>query len=395
MFNIIYFIAGIIGYIWAIVGVIFLAIIVSDRLVRLAKKYRINCAKNFDITNLTLIDQSFDTADSFEHCEWYPEYKKEATQVFFNPTWSPYTYWKSKSRSGKYINVVKGLRQTWQVKTLEDKHSSNIFCFGGSTMWGWGARDNYTIASILSKLCNQQQAKGRVKITNYSQLGYVSTQCVIDLFLQLQKNKIPDVVIFYDGLNDIFSAYQACAAGLAQNEFNRKFEFESTFNKKLLKQIVAQSPTVNYLKELVIGSPKVTSQVRPDRLIISLIDAYKRNVNIVTALGKQYGFKALFYWQPVLFTKQHLTPFESQLYENHKFWEDFYYRTEVMLRNKTMMPENFHNISTIFSEYSAPLYIDPWHVNENGNTLIAERMFEDLREQIMLPDELPQSLSMA
>ncbi|MBC8457124.1 MAG: hypothetical protein H8D67_03910, partial [Deltaproteobacteria bacterium] len=50
-------------------------------------------------------------------------------------------------------------------------------------------------------------------------------QEVIDLFLQLQKGNIPNIVIFYDGINDTFSAFQNGISGIPQNEWNRKKEF--------------------------------------------------------------------------------------------------------------------------------------------------------------------------
>ena len=57
----------------------------------------------------------------------------------------------------------------------------------------------------------------KVEITNFGQSGRVSTQEVIDLFLQLQKSNTPNIVIFYDGINDTFSAFQNGISGVPQN----------------------------------------------------------------------------------------------------------------------------------------------------------------------------------
>jgi hypothetical protein len=59
-------------------------------------------------------------------------------------------------------------------------------------------------------------------------MGWVSTQSVIMLLRQLQHGNIPDVVVFYDGVNDTYAAYQQGFAGWPQNELNRVTEFNVT-----------------------------------------------------------------------------------------------------------------------------------------------------------------------
>ena len=55
---------------------------------------------------------------------------------------------------------------------------------------------------------------------------------MMELFLQLREGNIPDLVVFYDGVNDVFSAYQQGKAGIPQNENNREKEFNSIRSKK-------------------------------------------------------------------------------------------------------------------------------------------------------------------
>lgn len=90
-------------------------------------------------------------------------------------------------------------------------------------MWGSGARDSFTIPSLLSQILSEHGIS--IHVVNYGESGFVSTQEVIALMLQLKKGNIPDVVMFYDGVNDTFSAFQHGIAGIPQNEFNRFREF--------------------------------------------------------------------------------------------------------------------------------------------------------------------------
>src|SRR5262249_6342036 len=60
---------------------------------------------------------------------------------------------------------------------------------------------------------------------NVGQSGYVSTQEVIELSLQIRNGNIPDVAIFYDGINDTDAAFQHGVAGVPPKEINREGEF--------------------------------------------------------------------------------------------------------------------------------------------------------------------------
>ena len=90
-----------------------------------------------------------------------------------------------------------GLRATWNPPPRDGADAPppvRVFTFGGSTMWGWGARDDYTIASYLSKLLYE---KGyRAEVTNYGQIAYVSTQETIALLRCVQRGDVPDIVLF-------------------------------------------------------------------------------------------------------------------------------------------------------------------------------------------------------
>ena len=95
---------------------------------------------------------------------------------------------------------------------------------GGSSLWGFGARDNETIPSLLAR--DLDQRGWRVDLKNLSEIGYVSTQELIALFRELQAGYRPDVVIFYDGVNDTTAALLLEGeAGLTTNEVNRRQEF--------------------------------------------------------------------------------------------------------------------------------------------------------------------------
>ncbi|MGB1287006.1 MAG: hypothetical protein ACPG7F_10770, partial [Aggregatilineales bacterium] len=68
-----------------------------------------------------------------------------AEQTLTRVTWLPYVYWRMDEYDGKYINISpEGIRYTPDY-SADNPAAQTIYFFGGSTMWGEGARDAYTI----------------------------------------------------------------------------------------------------------------------------------------------------------------------------------------------------------------------------------------------------------
>ncbi len=174
-----------------------------------------------DRWNDSLAERHRVIADTYGDAAWINDYREEFRRAYI-AQWRSYVYWRRTPYHGNYINVdANGLRLTTSTEGAGKASGTplKVFMFGGSTMWGVGARDAFTIPSIVAR---ELQQKGvAVEVVNFGESGYVSTQEVITLLLQLQKGERPALVVFYDGVNDIFSAYQQRMAGLPQNEFNR------------------------------------------------------------------------------------------------------------------------------------------------------------------------------
>jgi len=337
-------------------------------------------------------------ADTYADQSWVENYYDEYGRV--KSQWKPYVYWRRIPYRGEYINIdPDGIRLTTGTdpSPKEASTSPKIFMFGGSTLWGWGARDASTIPSLLAK---ELRSKGVVsEITNFGEAGYVSTQEVITLLLQLQKGNIPDLVVFYDGINDTFSAFQHHAAGLPQNELNRVKEFNLSQAEKfqertriVFQDLTRNLSTVRFLQRLFgrsvvlgeTGSVATASRLNlaPHRgsLAQEVLDTYIGNIELVRALGEYYGFKYLFYWQPTLFQKVHLTNYEREQRDAVHF-EQFFQKTYEVVRRSRLADKreyNFRDLSLVFADVREPIYVDWSHPGERGNELIVKRMVEDV-----------------
>jgi len=353
-------------------------------------------------------------ADTYTDAAWAAKYYKEIDAFEQGKTmrWQPYVYWRRKPRNGEYINITpEGLRKTNNYIDPEATGSATkVFIFGGSTIWGLGADDDHTIPSIFAK---EAKSKGiNSEVINFGQYAYVSTQGVIELMLQLQKGNIPDAVIFYDGVNDTFGAFQLGVPGLPFDEIRREKEFNLLSSSELktlaVKAEINKLSTTRFLdgalkkfnfrRDNFQSIPLQYEKPITDRktLARAVIERYFNNIRLVQALSEYYGFSCLFYWQPVIYLKQHLTEYERNSMEldfNYPGMKEFYLETYAFLRQhaqslkkNNLSPQfpNFHDISSIFDDIRDPIFVDFNHMGERGNSLIAERMLEDF---IHLPKE--------
>ena len=381
--------------IWTIVGITLLVFLLLESFLSLTFRVR----ESFSKSSTAFVD-SRANADAYQDRSWAASYYEEFERSQI-AQWKPYVYWRQQPYQGKYINITEnGLRFTPDPLITHQSGTPplRIFMFGGSTLWGTGARDSMTIPAILAtELAN----KGiTAEVTNFGESGYVNTQEFIGLLLELQKEKIPDLVIFYDGVNDTFSAYQQGVAGVPQNEFNRVTEFNllTPANRAKLwfvafRNTLHDLSTVKFLEGLfrrlgvipqrgaVSASAVVSSQVDHDALAHDVVANYKNSIKMVNALANQYGFKGFFYWQPTIFQKIHLTEYESWWRQDGRPMELFFLKTYALAQQSIGTHETHsqvRDLSLIFSNVREPLYVDWCHLAELGNTLIAKKMASDV-----------------
>lgn len=317
--------------------------------------------------------------------EYFQEYKK------LNIRLAPFYEWRKMGYRGKHINISPdGIRRTWNPDFSNKDLVKTVFCFGGSTLWGYGARDDFTIASLLSKKLNRKGA--RYRVINYGEPAYTSTQEVIYFILLLKEGKIPDYAIFFDGVNDIYAAYQNGKTGVVQNVgMNRKKLKMSLF--ELMREQVSEIInndflTYKTLKKMTTPAPKgggiegvVGSHYNKQELTVlaeNIVADYQKNMEVVKSLAKSYGFRYFFVWQPMIFNTNSLTE-EERSYHN---WKDekmvfLHQKVESIIKKKKY--DHFYNFSSIFDHKQKTMYIDFAHLSEEGNEVPAEALYQILQ----------------
>jgi hypothetical protein len=340
--------------------------------------------------------------------DWYESY-----MVDFNATraskWKPFVYFsRFPSYSGRYINIDSAGRRVTPQPSTPAVPRARVFFFGGSTMWGTSQRDSMTIpAEAARRLQTIAGPEQRIEVTNFGENGYVLMQEVIELMLQLRKGNVPDVVVFFDGINDAGATVQWGEGGNTQNEIKRVSEFamgrklDRTGAERGIRRdlralgLLAMTSTEQFellqkLKSMVPAEPR--SFVSADAGARSTVHYYAANVRLIEALKDEYGFTPIYVWQPAVHTTaKRLTRFEERLMHGIKAdpfnnrLREVHFAIPPML--DTIMPRlapgRFVNAANLFKGDTAHIYVDRvGHNSEEAIPTIVDSFWPVLQTQV-------------
>ena len=323
--------------------------------------------------------------------------------------YEPYTIWDRRYYPGELISIDHGgFRRTTNNSDFED--ALKVWVFGGSTAWGEGAPDEETIPSHLARLMNAWGVDTTVK--NLGERGYVSTQEVVFLYRELQAGRRPDVVVFYDGINDAAAASnwpEVPGSHVSLHRIRDRFQFGEVPSER--RQEFVRTLGIYKASRIVLDRMEArerSARLRQDDADIGTtprfldanfrflggqaVDVWLANHALVAALGDEFGFTALFALQPSLWTDgKPLHVSEKRILAEHL---EIRAMTHIMATRAEMsaiveerrmdgtLPSNVHNLTEVFSTAAEPVYIDYVHTAGPGYRIVAEALFEWLREHL-------------
>jgi len=352
---------------WVSTGVFVIGIVLVGSLIVL----------NSWIVNLTGINDSLRGGLDYRELTFYDDGNAPAASEFWSEQaqtsvrWSPYTYWVLAEFDGEFINIgADGLRFT------PDYGGENeIFVFGGSTVWGEGARDEYTIPGQIARLLNEND--NPQQIVNYGQTGYVSSQDLIWFQRQLTRGNVPDVAIFYQGFNDVLSSWGAGYVGVTLQEDMRLNDSEAG------RRLRAGQPVLQ-LPGLSLNSYDMSEAGVIEATPESIADFWLANVEMTQAMADAYDVDVLFVWQPAIIFKDTLSESEQAIYqrtdEERPGIFDLYREVDAIVQERVESGEydNIIILSELFADNSEPIFHDLVHITEIGNGIVAEAILPHL-----------------
>lgn len=313
------------------------------------------------------------------------DYAADLFREFFGEVrvaWSAHAGWRMQPFSGRFHTIDEdGFRVTPPPDNADPDNSNavKIACYGGSTILGMGARDAGTVPAFL-----WQRLGPDAVVTNRGQLAHTLTQEVATLCEDLRQGRVPDVAVFFDGLNDVMTAEHAGRDGAVWQETNRHAEFNllqpyraSDLRRYSLRAWLPRTTAALGLGDRPTDDAALLSGTDVNAVADAIVERYFNNLRIVEALAETWGFRAVFCWQPVITAKRHLTAYEQTFAAKADTpvfravygpgGTDGRFATDPRVSNHP----NVVDLSAALAGVEEGVYYDEHHLSERGNARIA------------------------
>jgi len=298
---------------------------------------------------------------------------------------NPWTTFMLSPVAGRYLNVLQGPILNHRAVTGAgaapvSEPRIRIWCFGGSTLYGFGVPDSQTIPSHLQRILNEYEKLGPVEVVNFGQPYWFSSVEVAAYNSLLQSERRPDAVIFLDGLNDManlvagrttpYFAGQADAAWARKRADARHMLPWLTINESFPLSRIAR-----FVEGRFLGMPKSVPAYRPANPLDArhVVDIYMDNLKKAKALSEGFGVRAFFFLQPVPWYGQYAAkdvttgfPFgdkQTALSAYEDIASRFSGRDDARALHESLL------------NHEAP-FVDNFHYSDSANALLAAELVD-------------------
>jgi len=289
--------------------------------------------------------------------------------------------WLPDDRAGLYINISQHQRLT------SDKPKNGgrrVWMFGGSTMMGAEVPDKLTIPSFLQRKVTASGSEPSPLVYN---LGATTITANHQLFRLTHMSDVQpnDVVVFYDGVNDIIqSLYYQNPQG-TMVEANRQAIANLPPKQRLAWWIYTTfgrwSPFVNRFVNPT--SPTYIHVQIAETALAQLEDNYLNVMKSASAFAKSRGATFFHFLQPNIYTVHDHSSYEKSLIQNGWLYptnlRDVYAVGYPALRRASQraiaIGINAIDLSEVFDKRHGDIFLDFCHVNEQGNELAADGIY--------------------
>jgi hypothetical protein len=276
------------------------------------------------------------------------------------------------------------------------QYQNTVYIFGGSTIFNGEVPDEYTIASRLQLLLNAKFGE-RYRVEN---LGAATVAIAQQLArLKTITLKQGDIVIFYDGVNDINQSiyYKDPSGWMIQHNRSvlNNLQFIQRWRIKIFEQLADRSRFVYlflYPYDINAMPPQLEDASQP--ILQGLLEQMHTNYRAYITEANQYARNggATFYHflQPNLFTLPTLSAYEEGLLQNRylipRGIDIAFARGYPILRQASSEVRDLGvqsaDLSDIYTDRLAgeEFYLDYCHVTDRAHQIMAETFFRRVFE---------------
>jgi len=362
----------------------------------------------------------FDTTVSDELLEkkWYQEWKDDHSHLKRN--FQAYEIYHTAAHSGKHINITKdGYRRTLNKSWPQGVSPSRIGIFGGSQMWGSGARDSFTASSRLSGYLNETFPQLPLEVVNYSEVGYVFSQSLHRAIRVLYSDAeldspAPRIMTFFSVNNDVLAGLDNFSRGVDEpaglpweyERFQYLFRLGDTcevstmdvFKKfKVVRTGIRAMANLGWIKPEKKGFWREPTEQQWKLIGRQVAQKYIKQVSVADKTLKGAGVTPVFVLPPILTGKFNLTRSESDIMaRNEKILPYLRYTYDQIHQERANLESDviLLNWNSLFATETENIFYDIFHYNEAGHDKIAKALSHVLGPTIMKWKE-DESLSIA
>lgn len=311
----------------------------------------------------------------YAHVGWAETYFREAK--LRETEYVSYLGWRSRPFSGEAINIMGPYGQRRTVgKPIVDR--PKVYFFGGSTMWGTGVDDGSTIPSLFTQMTG-------FPAENFGQTGYTAHQSLLLLIQLLQDGLRPDIVVFYDGGNDVTAK---CRRELTPWSDEREAKIasalkysrkqESQYNllylirplEMVVQRLVSKKTTRRFTKNT--GFDCHTNGAKAQRIADNLIEDWEMAKKLVELYDGQF----LGILQPVYFYSHTI---DRGISEEHKPQFDAVY---PLIKQKMENVPRLYDLTDALNK-NQYIYTSFAHLGPSGNKYIAQEISEIIDDSVL------------
>ena len=330
--------------------------------------------------------QAGPTSEAYKGFDWSQQYFEDLQTPGGTFIYSPFSLWRHADKTSELINIKDGYRASWEPGHESARPDFTIYLFGGSTALCLGSPDDLTLASLLAKKLAAADDTFRYVVKNYGVSAFMSNNELHLLVELVRQGKRPDAVVFYDGLNDI---QIKVAAG-------REHFFADGFRENLFKpsrqrwhevarQLAYRSHLVWYLtgrrQELRRSKPGQSTPEILRQRAENMLSEYAGMTRVVSAMGREYDFRTLHFWQSSLYdTGTILTGEEQSRTTSNEVWLAHEVMAEVAIETSFFDGNGVVDIRSSFDAVRETIFLDAGHVNPIGNAAVASAMVSRVLE---------------
>ena len=284
--------------------------------------------------------------------------------------------WRLGDVTSEFINVSDGERVT--RRSGRGGPPFVIWFFGGSAAFGAGQRDDHTIASELVALADRRGAT--LEVHNFGVPATTNWQTAVLMIEKLAWNPPPDLVVVYDGANDVGLQDALVAKGNGDSDEPASI-VDAELDLVLRERAAAGGSTTVPTAE---STPPDTTPPPPEQMAARIAVRYRRGVELIRASCERAGVDVLVAWQPDLRAKEPTTSADRETLASVNAAEAGVARWRAIsaAARASLSDLGVLDLTEVFNGRTEAIYWDTVHTNETGAALVAEALYPSIAERL-------------